>query len=252
VGNKIVLYGNGAAVHYGIGIQGAALQLYADVPGSNILFGSGSSGSLAERMRIINEGADGLLLNGRIVLKNGTGSPNDPPGIWFYKADNSAQLGFFGTRDLQNIGFYGGPAGWGFVYDALNSRVGIGTATPSQALQVVGNIISSGTITPSDARYKKDIANITHPLEKLMNLNGVTYQYRADDFPAMGFSNRQQVGLIAQDVEKVFPQLVFEDDKGYKAVDYVKLIPLLVESIKTQQQEIDTLKQQLRKIQRNK
>jgi Chaperone of endosialidase len=241
VGNKIVLYGN-AAAQYGVGIQGAALQLYTDVPGSNILFGSGSSGNFSERMRIINTGADGLQISGRIVLKNGTGSLNDPPGIWFYKADNSAQLGFFGTRDLQNIGFFGGPAGWGFVYDALNSRVGIGTANPSQALHVIGNIISSGTITPSDVRFKKDIALLTNPLQKIMQLNGVTYQYRSGDFPDMKFNNRQQVGLIAQDVEKVFPQLVFEDNKGYKAVDYVKLIPLLIEAIKEQQKEIEALK----------
>lgn len=126
-------------------------------------------------------------------------------------------------------------------------NVGIGTATPSQALQVAGNIIASGTITPSDARYKKNIASITDPLEKLEQLNGVTYNYRKEEFPEMKFTDKEQVGLIAQDVEKVFPQLVFEDDNGYKAVDYVKLIPLLIEALKSQQKEIEALKDTIKK-----
>jgi hypothetical protein len=63
----------------------------------------------------------------------------------------------------------------------------------------------------------------------------------------MKFTDKEQVGLIAQDVEKVFPQLVFEDDNGYKAVDYVKLIPLLIEALKSQQKEIEALKDTIKK-----
>jgi hypothetical protein len=115
--------------------------------------------------------------------------------------------------------------------------VGIGTNNPTQALQVIGNILASGTITPSDIRYKKNIQLIQSPMEKLKQLNGVTYEYRKDEFPQMGFSDKEQVGLIAQEVEKVFPQLVVTDDKGYKAVDYVKLVPVLIEALKAQQQQ---------------
>ena len=251
LGDKISFWGNTANVsHYGLGIQSNLFQMYSDASTADIAFGYGTSSNFTERLRLINNGGyDGMTLKGRLILKNGSADPvGGGSGVWLYKADNSALLGFMGAQNNQNIGFFGGPGGWGFVYDALNSRVGIGTATPSQALQVTGNILASGTITPSDARYKKNIALISNPLIKLQQLNGVTYNYRSADFPEMKFNDQQQVGLIAQEVEKVFPQLVFTDDKGYKAVDYVKLIPVLLEGIKQlndkiiqQQQQIDVL-----------
>ena len=126
-----------------------------------------------------------------------------------------------------------------------NGNVGIGTSTPSEKLNVAGNILATGTITPSDQRFKKNIELISEPIRKLMQLNGVTYQYRADEFPGRGFDNRQQVGVIAQDVEKILPQLVSTDGQGYKAVDYPKLIPLLIEAIKAQQKEIEELKKEV-------
>jgi hypothetical protein len=132
--------------------------------------------------------------------------------------------------------------------NGATGMVGIGTETPSQKLHVIGNILASGTITPSDARFKKGIEAITTPLEKIMQLNGVTYHYRANEFPDRGFENTMQVGVIAQDVEKIFPQLVFSDDKGYKAVDYPKLIPLLIEGMKEQQKQIGTQQQQIAEL----
>lgn len=135
LGDKVSFYGNSGA-HYGIGVQNALMQLHSDIPGSNIAFGYGSSSSFTERMRIINYGEYGMHVNGRILLRNGTAPLNTTygPGIWFNKPDNTATLGFIGVQNNQNLGFYGGPAGWGFVYDAINSRVGIGTATPNAPL----------------------------------------------------------------------------------------------------------------------
>ncbi len=136
LGDKISLYGN-SGNHYGFGIQGGLFQMYSDAAAANITFGYGSSGAFTERVRIINSGADALFVNGRIVMRNGT-LPNDPnqgPGIWIYKPDNLGQiLGGFGAQNNQNMGFYGGPAGWGFTYDAVNSRVGIGNQNPNAPL----------------------------------------------------------------------------------------------------------------------
>ena len=141
LGDKISLYGN-TGNHYGFGIQNSLLQIHTDAPGSNIALGYGTSSSFTERMTILNNtGYDGMSLNGRLILKNGsTDLVGGGGGVWLTRADNSALLGFMGTQNNQNIGFYGGPVGFGFTYDAINSRVGIGTSTPSSSLNVNGQI----------------------------------------------------------------------------------------------------------------
>jgi endosialidase-like protein/trimeric autotransporter adhesin len=104
-----------------------------------------------------------------------------------------------------------------------------------------GHLIVSGTDYPSDARYKKQITRLQNPIEKIMAINGVEYYMRTNEFPSKHFDTKLHVGLIAQEVEKVLPQVVQTDKDGYKAVDYAKVVPLLVEGIKEQQKQIDAL-----------
>ena len=86
-----------------------------------------------------------------------------------------------------------------------------------------------------------------------MKLDGVTYDWRINEFPNEKFPNVKQNGLIAQDVEKVFPNLVETRGDGYKQVDYVMLVPSLIEAIKElkdisdkQAKQIDDLKNDLK------
>ncbi|HNU89370.1 MAG TPA: hypothetical protein PKJ94_13820 [Ferruginibacter sp.] len=143
LGDKISLYGN-SGNHYGFGIQGGLLQMHSDAAAANIAFGYGTSAAFTERARFINSGGDGMVLNGRLTIKNGTSPLNLAygPGIWLYSPDNTVPLGFMGVQNSQNIGFFGGPVngGWGFVYDAINSRAGIGTSTPTSSLDVNGQV----------------------------------------------------------------------------------------------------------------
>jgi trimeric autotransporter adhesin len=152
LGKKISLY-PGTIGEAGFGIFGNELRIHSDYLGADITFGSDDyTLGFAERMRIINVGAEGMVVNGRLHLKNGTTDPSNSGGVWLYKADNSALLGFMGTQNNQNIGFYGGSGGWGFVYEAINSRVGIGTATPLSRLHVVDSSVlfsAVGTVTGS-------------------------------------------------------------------------------------------------------
>lgn len=145
----------------------------------------------------------------------------------------------------------------------LNGNVGIGTAAPSSKLEVCGNtrIIgtlnvsstvtsSSGITCPSDIRYKKNITAMDNPLQKLMQVNGVNYYWKTNEFPDMNFNDKQQTGFIAQELEKVFPEMVFTDNAGYKSVDYSRITPILVETIKEQQMEIKALSQRLDEVEK--
>ena len=135
----------------------------------------------------------------------------------------------------------------------LNGNVGIGTSAPTQKLHVVGNICYTGAIAAcSDIRYKTDISPIRNPLEKIMQMQGVTYDWKIKEYPNMNFSNKLQIGFIAQDVEKIFPEMVFTDNAGYKSIDYSRLTPVLVETIKIQQKQINELFKRVETLEKNK
>jgi hypothetical protein len=125
---------------------------------------------------------------------------------------------------------------------AINGNTGIGTTTPNYTLDVRGTIGNNTTLYHSDIRWKTDIQPMNYGIRELMRLNSVSYLWNADDYPEMGFDEGVQFGFIAQEFEKVIPELVKTDKDGYKSIDYVKLTPVLVEAIKEQQKQIDELK----------
>ncbi len=100
---------------------------------------------------------------------------------------------------------------------------------------------SCGLLTCSDVRYKENITNISDALSKITKLNGVYFDLRNEDFPDMNFSNDKQIGVVAQDMEAQFPELVKEREDGYKMVAYDRIAPILIEAIKEQQDMIEKL-----------
>jgi hypothetical protein len=132
-----------------------------------------------------------------------------------------------------------------------NKRVGIATTTPgSYTLYVNGTAYSTGGWTGSDFRWKKDIKPFENVVQGILQLQGVTFNWNIEQFPEMNFEYGTQAGLIAQDVEKIFPLLVRTNSDGYKAVAYDKLSVVLVEAIKEQQQQIESYKSQLQTLQK--
>lgn len=99
---------------------------------------------------------------------------------------------------------------------------------------------------PSDLRWKTNVRPIENSLEKVMKMRGVTYEWRNDRHK--NFPSGTYVGLIAQEVEQVVPYVVVSDRDGYKSVEYARLVGVLIEAIKTQQQEINALKADIKTL----
>jgi ethanolamine utilization microcompartment shell protein EutS/prefoldin subunit 5 len=135
-----------------------------------------------------------------------------------------------------------------------SGNVGIGTTAPAEALQVIGDVRvgTSGTngciqnyagtallgTCSSDVRLKTEIEPFGPVLDKLAQLRPVHYQWRVAEFPEYHFGAGRNAGLIAQEVEKVFPELVETDARGYKKVNYSELPYLTlagVEELKARQ-----------------
>ncbi|MES2778142.1 MAG: tail fiber domain-containing protein [Bacteroidota bacterium] len=147
-------------------------------------------------------------------------------------ADNPGAKVSFGTQD--NAGVYS--------ENALAQRNG------AYAFSVLGSLWVNGMTYGSDQRFKRNITPLNNSLDKLLQLNGVSYDMNTEAFPKNHFVSTKEIGLIAQDVRAIVPEVVGEKD-GYLGIDYAKLVPLLIEAIKEQnkkiekqQQEIDALK----------
>jgi len=131
-------------------------------------------------------------------------------------------------------------------------NVGIGTTGPTERLSVVGNICATGTITASqvscgsDIRWKKDIRPLNSTLQSILKLQGIYYRWKKDAFPERQFNDRRQIGLIAQEVEKIYPELVITDKQGFKYLDYERFTAVLLEAIRELKTEKDIEIEQLK------
>ncbi|HEY9480892.1 MAG TPA: tail fiber domain-containing protein [Candidatus Paceibacterota bacterium] len=115
-------------------------------------------------------------------------------------------------------------------------NVGVGK-TPSYKLDIAGNVGATAYFYTSDRSLKTDIKPLSDALANVLALQGVSFTWKKDGV--------KSIGLIAQDVEKVFPELVHEDGAGLKSVQYGNLVAPLVEAIKEQQKEIESLKAEI-------
>ena len=114
--------------------------------------------------------------------------------------------------------------------------VGSGVTITTNGINVVGVITATDFNSASDLSLKTNIQSISNPIDKILQINGVTFNWRE--------SNKPSVGIIAQEIEKVFPELV--NGENPKTVNYNGLIGLLIECVKEQQTEINNLKDRIK------
>ncbi|MEM9328593.1 MAG: tail fiber domain-containing protein [Bacteroidota bacterium] len=128
-------------------------------------------------------------------------------------------------------------------------RVGIGgTYSPSYTLHVNGSAYcSSGNWSGSDVRFKKNIEPLVNSLDRVVQLRGVSFDWRHDEFEDRSFSTQREIGFIAQEVEQIAPEVIHTSEDGYKAVAYEKLTALLAEAIEEVKREKDAEIAELRR-----
>ena len=133
----------------------------------------------------------------------------------------------------------------------------MGVGTPASG--TAGEIRATNNITAyysSDITLKLNIKPISDPIKKLMQINGVYFDWTDEYIVKRGgednyFVRKNDIGVIAQEIENVLPEIVVTREDGIKAVRYELLAPLLIEAIKEQQEAIVELKLEIAKLKNN-
>jgi len=193
------------------------------------------------------------ILAGPLISFAFTPAPSNPP-----TGNVSAPLnaGPENQTKLARVRFNANNATVGLLVhgsESIYGKVGIGLTHPpecdttnpsniecvSYKLQVGkpadgSSVGANGFFYLSDAMFKTNIKPIDNALEQIMKLRGVSFTWKT--------TGKSDVGVIAQEVEKVYPEVVNTASNGIKSVDYGHLVGPLIEAIKTQQKEIEALK----------
>lgn len=224
----------------GAGTQGAqGTQGYTGIQGTQGTLGSGTQGSQGSQGITGTQGAIG---SGSTTSINATG---DNTSTLLYPVMVSAAGSTQTAKATTTTGY--------FAFNASNgalriASLGIGTA----ASGTEGEIRATNNVTAyysSDERLKTNITKIDGALDKVSQIDGVIYDWNGVYKDLHGdvdgyFVRDRNSGVIAQQVEKVFPNVVGTRGDGYKAVRYELLVPLLIEAIKELKAEVDLLKAQ--------
>jgi ribosomal protein S6E (S10) len=214
------------------------------------------SGTETSQLHITKSGDDGLWIasegydNGFITAGgywyNPTATPSAPGSGMMAVYNNAWELGgdqdwvaLFANSGLTPGAFYDPTPRLAAWADGHISIGGSNTLTsPAITMSKSGVIKASSFSMMSDISLKKDIAPLGDSLDKIRKLQGVSFNWKDSGQPSIGF--------IAQDVERIFPEVVSTDkDTKLKSLDYAKLVAPLVEAVKEQQSQIENLKRQI-------
>jgi hypothetical protein len=138
-------------------------------------------------------------------------------------------------------------AEWIFSKINTTGEISITPANKTKSVYIYKDLYVNGSIyNTSDKNHKEEIKPISDSkIEKLLDLEPVEYKLKTDT------KNKKHFGLIAQDVEEIYPELISDGNLGFKTVNYMELIPLLLLKMKNMQKEIDDLREQIGSIKKD-
>jgi hypothetical protein len=122
--------------------------------------------------------------------------------------------------------------------DIVNDRVGFGVTTPTTKVQVAGNVTAVDFNSTSDFSLKENITTVDNALQKIESIRGVKFSWKE--------TKSYSYGVIAQEVEDIAPELVHGTNT--KTVNYNGIIGILIEAVKEQQKQINTLKEEIQSL----
>ena len=194
-----------------------------------------ATSTVTERLRIDGSGNVGIGTDNpgyKLTVSSGA----TDIGILQASSDSGSYVGFLdnATSTIPKIGAVGNK----LILDA-SQYVGIKRTDPSYALDVSGTIRATGNVIAySDARVKENVETIPNALDKVKAMRGVNYNKIGED--------KREVGVIAQEVLEVLPEVVHQDEQGMYSVAYGNIVGVLVEAIKELTKEVEDLKKQLK------
>jgi hypothetical protein len=251
--NRFIIKGSNGNIGIGTNNPSSAkLQVVlGDAPTAGWFSAQGAYGGGATTTGLVAQ-ANGWNLSTGVINVGINGSANAGGQYYGYN------IGVWGTSYLANTSIGG-------RFDAVGQgtqNIGIYASTSGAAITnwagfFVGNVYRSGTDNfTSDRKLKNEIEPITNALDKLLQLKPSSYVFKTEEFEMMNLPEGKQMGLIAQDLEQVFPELVTDmpemkihDKDGktttipeFKSVQYISLIPILISGIQEQQEIINEQK----------
>lgn len=232
-GTQLIVFTSGGNV--GIGITAPTARLQVNGSNQNIIVANASSGY----------GAVDLQSAGTSKLSLGYAGSNGNYGAQTIAGDVSIKA------NNTNIHFVTGSGNAATsMYISSSGSVGVGRTAPGEKLDIgTGNgRVESGYnwLTTSDLKFKTNISELKGSLSKIIKLRGVRYDLKTDNNINRG--EGKNIGFIAQELENQYPELVETDRSGTKSVSYDKMTAILLEAIKEQQKQIDSLRKEVKRL----
>jgi len=227
---------------------------------SNVVIGR-EAGSAENYHGLACDFDNNVIIGYRAGFNNKTGNRNVFIGPYAGYTELSSDRLYIDNSSTTSPLIYGDFSG---NYLRFNGNIGVNNYySASYGMMVNGGThanysmyVYKGAYTPgtfwsgSDARLKTDIHAIENALGIVMQLRGVRFNWDIDNYPELSLSDDDQIGVIAQEVEAVLPELVPQDPEGFKGVAYGKLTAVLIEAIKEQQEQIDALEKRIAELEK--